>query len=182
ALELLCGALDDDPQTALTGALYYSRDGLRPMAVDEWNGADTTRAVVPAFDDREAVAVDGVGFACVVVRVEALRALEPPFFSAHVFVERGRRLVRLVDEDYLFCERLRKAGMRVRLHGGVRCGHYDRAAKRLVPERWESPEATNRRRMYVRTPTGEALVDADDSLAQAREEHRPLLLDYLLVD
>ncbi len=37
---------------ALAGALYYSRDGFRPMAIDGWDPADTRTAVIPAFDER----------------------------------------------------------------------------------------------------------------------------------
>jgi GT2 family glycosyltransferase len=181
-LEKLCTALDEDPQTALVGALYYSRDGLRPMVVDAWEGSDTTGAIVPAFDDRSTVVVDGVGFGCAVVRVAAMQTLERPFFSAHVFIEPKLRRVRITDEDYLFCERLRHAGYTVRLHGGVRCRHYDRATNRLIPERWEDAATTSRRRMYVRTPDGESLIDADPSLSRAREEHRAVTLDYLRVE
>ena len=182
ALELLVAALDDDPQTALAGALYYSRDGLRPMAVDRWDGADTTTALVPAFDDRSAGIVDGVGFGCAVIRLSAVAALAPPFLSAHIVIQRSQRVVRITDEDYLFCERLRRAGWRVRLHGGVRCRHYDRASNRLLPERWEDPATTSRRRMYVRTENGEALIAPDDTLPCGGEHHRPVTIDYVRVD
>lgn len=182
ALKLLVAALDDDPKTALVGALYYSRDGLRPMAVDRWNGMDTTTAVIPAFDDRSARIVDGVGFGCVVVRVSAIAALERPFLTAHVILQRRERWVRIADEDYLFCERLRKEGFHVRLHGGVRCKHFDRESKRLLPERWEDPALTASPRMYVRTPQGERLIAVDEKLPRGREEHLAVPLDYLRVD
>jgi GT2 family glycosyltransferase len=182
ALELLVAALQDDPQTALVGALYYSRDGLRPMAVAEWNGEDTTSALVPAFDDRSAVVVDGVGFGCTLLRMSALERMERPFLSAHVMIARKERLVRIADEDYLFCERLRRDGWLVRLHGGVRCMHYDRGTQRFSPERWEDLSVTARPRMYVRTPQGDALVEPNYSLPRNREEHRAVTLEYLLID
>ena len=182
ALQLLFAALEEDSQTALAGALYYSRDGLRPMAVADWNGLDTTSALVPAFDDRSAVIVDGVGFGCTLVRTSALAEFERPFLSAHVVIAREQRIVRIADEDYLFCERLRHAGWRVRLHGGVRCKHYDRNAQQLMPAAWEDPAVTSRPRMYVRTAQGEALVEPDYSLPRSREEHRAVTVEYLLVD
>lgn len=182
ALEKLCAVLDEDSKTAMAGALYYSRDGLRPMVVDSWEGTDTTGAIVPAFDDHSTVVVDGVGFGCAVIRAAAMRTVERPFFSAHVFIEPKFRRVRITDEDYLFCERLRHAGYVVRLHAGVRCKHYDRGTNRLIPERWEDPATTSRRRMYVRTSDGESLIDADQSLPRAREEHRAVTLDYLRVE
>jgi hypothetical protein len=118
------------------------------MAVDDWNPADTRTAVVPAFD-REPVTVHGVGFGCVAIRVEALRAFMPPYFAAHIFVERSAGRVRLCDEDYLFCARLRGAGWRVLLHPGVRCGHFDRQRGRVEPQAWEPPERTAQRRIAV---------------------------------
>jgi GT2 family glycosyltransferase len=182
ALELLIQTLDDDPKTALAGALYYSRDGLRPMAVDRWNGEDTTTALVPAFDDSTPGIVDGVGFGCVAIRLSALAELERPFLSAHIVIQRTQRLVRITDEDYLFCERLRRAGWNIRLHGGVRCLHYDRASKRALPEKWEDVATTSRRRMYVRNAHGEALIEPDDSLPCGSEEHSPAVFDYVRVD
>jgi len=182
ALVRLMKTLEDDPKTALVGALYYSRDGLRPMAVDRWTGEDTTTALVPAFDDSTAGIVDGVGFGCVAVRLSALAQLERPLLSAHIIIQRTQRLVRITDEDYLFCERLRRAGWTIRLHGGVRCRHYDRVSKRAFPEKWEDPATTSRRRMYVRTPEGEALIEPDDSLPAGREDHTPAVFDYVRVD
>lgn len=179
ALRALIGVLDDDPQTALVGALYYSHDGLRPMAVDCWTGADTTTALIPAFDDHSPSIVDGVGFGCVVIRLSALAPLQRPFLSAHIILQPAERWVRVADEDYLFCERLRRSGWRVQLHGGVRCKHFDRQTQRLVPDRWEDPAATSSRRMYVRTPQGEALIAPNDSLPRGREEHLTVPLDYL---
>jgi GT2 family glycosyltransferase len=182
ALELLAEALEADPQTALVGALYYSRDGLRPMAVTNWTGTDTTEALIPAFDDRSTVLVDGIGFGCTLLRLSALTGFERPFLSAHVVIQRSERLVRVADEDYLFCERLRRAGWRVRLHGGVRCKHYDRRTQKLVPDQWEDPAATASPRMYVRTPRGEALIAPDPALPRNREEHSTIRLDYVRID
>ena len=181
ALEHLVGALDGDAETAVAGALYYSRDGLRPMAVTNWRSDDTTTALVPAFDDTATV-VDGVGFGCVVVRIAAVRQLPRPLLSAHIFIQRRERRVWVADEDYLFCESVRKAGWRVRLHGGVRCKHFDRASGKAIPERWEDAGVTSRSRMYVRTPQGEALIEPDESLPRGQETHRPVTLDYLSVD
>ena len=59
AIVQLCAVLDGDPQAGLAGALYYSRDRFRPMAVDQWDEHDTRSAVIPAFD-REPVVVDSM--------------------------------------------------------------------------------------------------------------------------
>jgi hypothetical protein len=151
ALVALIGALDAGENIALAGALYYSRDGLRPMVVDGWDGTDTTRGWIPAFDDRTPVDVAGVGFGCVVVRAQAAAQLARPLFPSHVLVEREAGRVRVCNEDYLFCERLRGTGKRVVLHPGVRCGHYDRAHDRVMPAHWESPAVTGRPRVFVRS-------------------------------
>lgn len=180
AVTQLCVALSEHPRAAIAGALYYSRDGFRPMAVDCWNERDTRTAVIPAFD-REPVAVDGIGFGCVVIRAAALRELMPPFFPSHVFVERSAGRVRVCDEDYLFCARLRKAGWQVLLHAGVRCGHYDRAQQRTAPIQWESAERTNRVRMAVIENGKHALVDYRDVAESTPESQIDADLRYVIV-
>ncbi len=151
ALRELCGLLESRPSCALAGALYYSRDGLRPMAVDGWDENDSTKGWIPAFDERTPVAVAGVGFGCVAIRASAVRAFERPFFSTHVYLEAAAGRVRVCNEDYLFCARLRATGREVVLHPGVRCGHYDRNRDTVAPAHWESPERTARPRVLVRT-------------------------------
>ena len=173
ALVLLVRALEADPNAALAGALYYSRDSARPMAVARWNPGDTTSAAIPAYDGDRVALVDGVGFGCVVVRVDTLRALAPPYFSAHVYVDEERRVVRQCDEDYLFCARLRDAGRHVLLHAGVRAGHYDRAQETTAPARWESDAETDRLRMIVFADGATRLVPFDDAVPRAAERQEP---------
>jgi hypothetical protein len=180
AIASLCAVLEADPSAALTGALYYSRDGFRPMAVDQWNEEDTRTAVIPAFD-RDPVAVDGIGFGCVALRVAALRELMPPYFTAHVFIERGLGRVRICNEDYLFCARLRRAGWRVLLVPSVRCGHYDRQSKTVVPATLEPPEITSRARMAVLIDGRLALIEASQSPGSTSEVHVRANLEYVLV-
>ncbi|MGA7747833.1 MAG: hypothetical protein WCA52_12570 [Candidatus Aquilonibacter sp.] len=180
ALIGLCSALDANESAALAGALYYSRDSFRPMVVDEWDEHDTRTAVIPAFD-REPIAVDGVGFGCVAIRVAALRDLMPPYFPAHVFVERAAGRVRICNEDYLFCARLRSAGHRVLLEPSVRCGHYDRQTKVIAPSTPEPPEATRRRRMAALVDGRPALVDAGESRPAGPETHVRASLEYIVV-
>ncbi len=180
ALVRLCSTLDVAPNAALAGALYYSRDGFRPMVVDRWDERDTRTAVIPAFD-RSPVLVDGVGFGCVAMRTAALRDLQPPYFSAHVFVERAAGRVRICDEDYLFCARLRRAGYRVLLDPGVRCGHYDRATNATVPSAWEPPEVTSRVRMAALVNGRPAVIDAAEGHAPSAETHVPADVEYIVV-
>ncbi len=170
ALVRLSSVLDDDPECALAGALYYSRDGFRPMVVDRWDAHDTTSANIPAFDTAP-VAVDGVGFGCVLLRLDALREMERPYFATHVFVEPDVLRVRVCDEDYLFCARLRSMNFRVVLHAGVRCGHYDRASGVVHPKAWEDPNATSTPRMAVLQDAMQRLVPlAPSGTAGERQE------------
>ena len=181
AIAGLLSALEDDRRAAIAGALYYSRDGFRPMAVDRWDSKDTRNAVVPGFDT-DPVAVDGVGFGCVAIRTSVLREVMPPYFSAHVFVQRGAGRVRVCDEDYLFCERLRRGGHRVLLVPGVRCGHYDRQTSAIVPLAWEMPAATANPRMAVINENGHMmLVPAQDSQGSTPEAHVHAELNYIIV-
>jgi GT2 family glycosyltransferase len=181
ALVRLVAALDADPKAAIAGALYYSRDSARPMAVARWDSRDTTTAAIPAFADAP-VRVEGVGFGCVVVRTAALRALLQPYFAAHLFVDRRSRVVRQCDEDYLICERFRHAGWNVLLHPGVRVGHYDRATQQTAPAQWESQADTNRLRMIVRQADGTHLVPFDESLPRDAERHEPFATTLLFAD
>ncbi|HEY8298776.1 MAG TPA: glycosyltransferase [Candidatus Baltobacteraceae bacterium] len=180
ALQRLCDAILADPTVALVGALYYSRDGLRPMAVANWDPGRTTSANTPGFDGTTPVTVDGVGFGCVLVRASALRDLPQPFLRTHVYIEEVAGRVRVCDEDYLFCETLRAAGHHVLLHSGVRCGHFDRSSERTFPERWEEASVTRGPRMMIRRPDGTpALVAADSSLGEAGERHVPASIEYI---
>ncbi len=181
ALVRLIGALESDPRAAVVGALYYSRDGARPMVVARWSSHDTSSAAIPPFRSGATAPVDGVGFGCVAIRVAALRALEPPYFGIHLYVDRAARSVRQCDEDYLFCERVRQAGYAVLVDAGVRAPHYDRASGRFAPESWESDDQTDRWRMIVRAGEGTALVPFDDRLPRVEERHERVRADYLIV-
>ncbi len=181
ALVRLCATLERDPLAGLAGALYYSRDGFRPMAVAGWDARDTRGAVIPAFD-AEPVEVDGVGFGCVAIRMRAIEAFAPPYFSAHVFLERAAGRARVCDEDYLFCARLLANGSRVLLDPGVRCGHYDRASGNVYPLQWEPASITARARGAAREAGVPARVDAARAPAsRTAETHVSASLEYLLV-
>jgi len=173
ALVRLAQVLEDDERAAVAGALYYSRDGARPMAVARWDSSDTTSAAIPSYAADAATVVDGVGFGCVLVRVAALQELTLPYFAAHLFVDPVARVVRQCDEDYLLCERLRGAGWRIVLHAGVRAGHYDRGTDTISPRSWESDAQTNRLRMIVRNDAGTELVPFDDAVPRVRERQQP---------
>jgi hypothetical protein len=180
ALVRLCALLDERPSAGLAGALYYSRDGFRPMAVDAWHAHDTRTASIPGFET-EPVAVDGVGFGCVVLRMSALTAFEPPYFAAHVFLERGAGRVRVCNEDYLFCERLRQAGWETLLAPAVRCGHYDRASGRIAPERWEPPEITQHARVAALVDGVPTLLPRTEIAGAIAETHVAAALEYVIV-
>ncbi len=179
ALVDLCADLAAHPDAALSGALYYSRDGLRPMAANGWRSDDTRAGYVPPFAN-DARPVDAVGFGCVVLRVAALAALERPYFHAQVFLEERAGRARVCNEDYLLCERLRAAGYTVRLHAGVRLGHYDRATERVQPAVWEPSEETDRPRMMVVEPGPRfTLVPYDEAHARADERRERAAVEYL---
>ena len=182
ALVRLAEALDEDPGAAIAGALYYSRDGARPMAVARWRSSDTTTAAIPAYRGDRVAHVDGVGFGCVVIRVAALRMLSAPYFATQVYVDPQRRVVRQCDEDYLLCERMREGGWRVLLHAGVRVGHYDRASGTTAPAQWESDAETDRLRMIVSEDGRTRLVPFDDSVPRARERQERFETSILIVD
>jgi GT2 family glycosyltransferase len=179
-LGMLLDALARDERAAIAGALYYSRDGLRPMAVDGWDPVNVGAGWIPAFGD-DPVAVDGIGFGCVAIRIAAVRDFKRPFFSAQIFVEPSAGRVRVCNEDYLFCMRTREAGFHVLLHPGVRCGHYDRANARIAPLSWEPTAATNVRRVLARTGDRYHLVPFDSAPEpEARERYFDADLVYVV--
>ena len=182
AIAMLCDALALDPSLAIVGALYYSRDGIRPMAATRWTSANTTTAAIPAFTDR-VVPVDAVGFGCVALRLSALAALAAPYFDVQIFIEESAARVRLCNEDFLLCERLRGAGYGIALHAGVRCGHFDRERGTIEPAHWEPAAQTQIERMIVMQPGPRyELVPYDTTVATAAERHAVARIDYVSVD
>lgn len=181
ALELLIETAEADPLTAVVGGLYYSRDSVRPITVAGWDSSDTSTAHVPAFTSTSTDAVAGIGFGCALLRVATAAKLTAPYFPAHVYIERSARRARLCDEDYLYCERVRRAGNLVRLDARVRCGHYDRASDSLAPVAWESDAVTSAPRMIVAENGLVHLVPLDDSVPRIDEKHVPAELTYITV-
>lgn len=182
ALERLLETIERDPQTAVVGGLYYSRDEVRPIAVGGWDSSDTTTAYVPAYTSTSVELVDGIGFGCALLRVATARELAPPYFPAHVYLERKARVARQCDEDFCYCERVRKHGYTVRLDARVRCGHYDRQRKIAFPQTWEPDEITGTARMIVAGPQRPQLVPFDPSAPRIREEHLVADLVYISVE
>jgi hypothetical protein len=182
ALEMLVATAEADPHAAVVGGLYYSRDSARPVTVADWNSGDTSAAHIPAFTSTSTDVVDGVGFGCALLRVSAAQALTAPYFPAHVYTERSARLVRICDEDYLYCERVRKAGHVVRLDARVRCQHYDRVSDTSAPLTWESDDATSVPRMIVIENGAVKLVPLDPSTPRIVERHVPADVTYITVD
>lgn len=182
ALEQLFETIEADPQTAVAGGLYYSRDSIRPIAVSGWESADTTTAYVPPFTSRSTDTVDGIGFGCAILRVSVARTFAEPYFPAHVYLERASRVARQCDEDFRYCERVRQAGYRVRLDARVHCGHYDRARNTTYPEIWEPDDVTGVARMIVAGPERPNLVPLDTTAPRVRERHTIADLVYISVE
>jgi hypothetical protein len=181
ALEMLIETAEADPAAAVVGGLYYSRDSARPVAVDDWNSTDTSTAHIPAFTSTSADIVSGVGFGCALLRISAAKTLAAPYFPAHVYIEHAARLVRICDEDYLFCERVRQAGHVVRLDARVRCPHYDRGSASSAPAAWETDAVTSIPRMIVLENGIVSLVPLDESTPHIVERHERADVSYIHV-
>jgi hypothetical protein len=182
ALTKLLETAGADPRTAVVGGLYYSRDSARPIAVAGWQSSDTSTAFIPPFTSTSTDSVDGIGFGCALLRVAVARSFTPPYFPAHVYMQRSSRTVRQCDEDFRYCERVREAGFVVRLDARVRCRHYDRARDVATPVAWEDDAATCRERMIVAVDGGTSLVARDDTLPRVTEHHAAADLVYITVD
>jgi glycosyl transferase family 2 len=182
AVEKLVATAEADPLTAVVGGLYYSRDSARPIAVAGWDSSDTSTAHIPAFTSTSTGIVDGIGFGCALLRVSVAKKLGAPFFPVHIFIERAARRVRQCDEDYLYCERVRKSGNVVRLDARVRCPHYDRESDSSAPVSWEADAVTSVPRMIVLEDGATRLVPLDDAVPRAAERHEPADVTYITVD
>ena len=182
ALVQLLETATADPLTAVVGGLYYSRDSARPIAVADWHSSDTSQAHIPSFSASSTDVVDGIGFGCALLRVSVARDMQPPYFAAHIYVERSSRRVRQADEDYLWCERVRSAGFRVRLDARVRCGHYDRLTNTTAPRAWEADAVTARPRMIVSENGVTRMVPFEPGTATVSERHLRADVVYVSVD
>jgi len=181
-LAMLLETIEADPQTGVVGGLYYSRDSIKPMAVVDWQSDDTSSAAIPAFSARSTDPVDGIGFGCALLRVSTLRMLTAPYFPVHIYIDRKARRVRLCDEDYRYCERVRRAGQRVRLDARIRCTHYDRETETVAPVLWEPDAETDRLRMLVAEDGVQRLVPFDPTVPRQIETHEAADVVYLSVD
>lgn len=182
ALGMLLATMAADETIAVAGGLYYSRDGARPIVVDGWTSTDTSAAHIPGFTGETVRDVGGVGFGCALLRVSHAAALDPPYFPAHVYIQRRSHTARQCDEDYRYCERVRDAGHRVVLDPRVRCAHYDRAAAMALPHQWETDDATRENRMIVAEENRTRLVPFDPSQPRVVERHENADLVYIFVD
>jgi len=182
ALVQLLDTAEADPSTGVVGGLYYSRDSARPMAVDDWDSAETSAASIPAFTSTSTSPVAGIGFGCALLRVSVAKTFKPPYFPAHIYIELAARRARQCDEDYLYCERVRKAGYIVRLDARVRCNHYDRASDTFAPLAWEDDAATAVPRMIVSAGSGTQLVALDRSAPRVLERQVSADITYITVD
>jgi hypothetical protein len=182
ALVLLVETAERDPDAAVVGGLYYSHDSLRPMTVAAWDSSNTSTAHVPAFTSHSTDVVAGVGFGCALLRVSAARKLTAPYFAAQIFIERHARRARLCNEDYLYCERVRRAGNTVRLDARVRCPHYDRGNGSVAPGVWENDAVTSVPRMFVAQHDVARLVPLDASTTPVTERHQRAELTYVTVE
>jgi hypothetical protein len=180
-LTCLLETLAADPRLAIVGVLYYSRDGSQPMAVAQWSSDNVSAATIPPFTDASPVYVDGVGFGCVAIRMRALQELDLPLFNTQVIIEEEASLVRICNEDYLLCERLRAAGWHIGLDSRVRAGHYDRNSAVTHPIKWETNDITAQERALVLDAEGQVrLVPMNKQIPCIKEEHQIGKLDYLI--
>jgi len=179
-LHRLVDGLKSNPRTAIVGGLYYSRDGKQPIAVNRWHSHDIASSTVPAFSEKTPVQVDGVGFGCVALRMAAVTELSLPIFHTQILIDMQHHHVSLCNEDYLLCERLRKAHWSVILDPGLRCGHYDRRSGTISPTSWEQSPTTDHERMLVVTGEGDiSLTDEDVRIPCIHEELQTGRIEYI---
>lgn len=134
-LAALADAMDDDPKIGAIGGLYVFRDGsIKPVAhwvVDGmWMGGRyVLDRTLKNMDEGKIDDVDSFGTGFLLIRTEAMKDLDEPYFKTHWDPETES----FWGEDVLFCKRLKEAGWRSCIHFGVHVGHIGKAL--FTPDR-----------------------------------------------
>jgi hypothetical protein len=131
ALIKLTDSIELGPFEAI-GGLYFTKGALNmPMAYGDPKSFLETgvmdfkpRDVVEAVKTGNVMEVNGIGMGCSLWRMDVFRKIPPPWFvTVNEFIPGSG--MSLVTQDLYFCERMRRAGMRIAVDLRVAVGHID---------------------------------------------------------
>lgn len=128
----LLESIDVGPFAAVSG-IYFTKGGYNmPQAYG--NPREFERTGVCTFEPRDVmlamrggnlIEVNGIGMGCALWRIEIFRKFPPPWFVTVNDVFPERKAIEMKTQDLYFCERMRRAGMRLAVDLRVRVGHLD---------------------------------------------------------
>jgi predicted SAM-dependent methyltransferase len=124
AIRQLIYHLEHFPKVAVCGGIYCHKSTPQMPMVFRGNGAG------PFWDWKvgEVFECSGLGMGCALIRVEALKSIEKPWFktidSVKAYLD-GIPCGELWTEDLYFCDKITKAGWQVVADGGILPDHWD---------------------------------------------------------
>jgi hypothetical protein len=127
AIKKLVYALEKNPDAAICGGIYFTRDVIPEPCVFKEPG----QGCFWNWHIDEVFECGGIGTGCMLIRTEIFSKLEKPWFKTidECPIEKdpnGPWTVQETDDLY-FCEKVRAAGYKILAHGGVLPVHWDAA-------------------------------------------------------
>jgi predicted SAM-dependent methyltransferase len=124
AIRQLIYHLEHWPKAAVAAGIYCHKSPPSMPMVFRGNGAG------PYWDWKigEVFQCSGIGMGCAMIRVDALKDIEPPYFktidNAEAFKD-GINQGEAWTEDLFFCDKITKAGWDILADGGILPDHWD---------------------------------------------------------
>jgi len=137
AAKRLMTVLQQDESVAVCGGIYCTKcDDPEPIVQKKlrdgvfWN-----------WKPGEIFDCEGLGTGCMMIRVDALKRIERPWFKTVDTLDYGQGEYKQTDDLY-FCKKILDAGMRIVAHGGV------------LPLHWQADKRTSYRVSETTKPDG----------------------------
>jgi hypothetical protein len=131
SIRMLMYELEQHPEAIAIGGIYCAKtDPPQPMVFQELGqGSFWDWTVGHVFE------CAGIGTGCMLVRVEALKSIEQPWFQTTDELSQTQGRIQETDDIY-FCKKARKQGFKILAHGGVLCHHWDNTTDKVykLPE------------------------------------------------
>lgn len=118
--------MQKDETIGLITAVYTTKsDPPHPHLYKEPNGTHYWNFSMDPYDDPETIW--GCGAGAMMVRVDAIRKMERPYWAEAV--DSRSKGFSVLGHDLHFCEKIRNAGYRTVVDGSLICGHVDEYGK-----------------------------------------------------
>lgn len=102
-------------------------------------------AVYPGPGAKVPIEVDRAGFGCMLIHRDVYQHIEKPYFKFHYWDPANPE--KYTSEDFYFCYKARKAGIKIFLTPEIRCGHL--GASQIITERDFIPPVNDTVEIYA---------------------------------